>query len=92
MKSEISLEATAKRFHFTGQPSSEWPDWMIFMNYGYDGHSRIVLHLYEGTLVVNLGDTVVRYQHQVVEISSNKILRFPERSPTLEEGASVEAA
>lgn len=92
MTTEERLAATAKRFTFTGQPSDEWPYWMTFMNYGYDGHSRIVLHLFDESIVVNLGDTIVRYQHGVVEISSNKILQFPQATHSLVEAAAVAAA
>jgi hypothetical protein len=92
MTSEERLQQNALRFHFTGQPVEEWPHWMIFMNYAYNGRDTIILHLWEGRTTVRIGDTVTRYTHGVVEISANKILRFPERSPTLVDVGAVAAA
>lgn len=45
-------------FHFHGQPMNEWPKWLFFTNFGYDGSRTIVIHRLDGTLVVNYGDTI----------------------------------
>lgn len=45
-------------FHFHGQPIKDWPKWLFFTNFGYDGSRTIVIHRLDGPLIVNHGDTI----------------------------------
>lgn len=82
---EQRIARSTTHFTFTGQPVSEWPRWMVFLNYAYDGSSKIVVHLFEEVVTINLGDTVHRKVDGQMTISRGNILRFPDRVPTLNE-------
>jgi hypothetical protein len=43
----------------TDTPTSEWPRWVIFLNFGADAE-KIIVHDWEGRIVCRKGDTLHR--------------------------------
>lgn len=79
------IERATIHFVFTGQPTSEWPAWMVFLNFAYDGHSRIVVHRLDDILEIRAGDTIHRRADGQLTVARSNILRFPEAVATLDE-------
>jgi hypothetical protein len=56
-----------KYFTYTGQPGTEFPEWVIFMNIAYCPDFMLI-HQFEGRVRVNLGSTISRREDGFIEI------------------------
>lgn len=53
------MKGVTRRFRFEGQDPDEFPDWVYALNFGA-GEGRLQVASFEGELVVELGEVLVR--------------------------------